>query len=83
MHVGRQENDRVKYRLPYCISHLASLAFAMAPNEEPDTQASETKVSSHPSPNETPARPDSQQVRTSPPPVNIISRLISVSALAV
>lgn len=78
----RQENDRVKYCLPYCISHLASLAFAMAPNEEPNT--SETKVSSpsHPSPNETPAR-DSQQVRTSPPPVKTISRLISVSALAI
>src|SRR6266567_6752553 len=85
MHVGRQENDPVKYCLPYCISHRASLAFAMAPNQEPDT--SDTRVSSRPSSDETPARPASQQrngqVRTFPPLADFISRLITVSALIV
>jgi lipopolysaccharide biosynthesis regulator YciM len=53
----------------------------MAPNEEPDTP--DPRVSSHSSSDETPARPDPQrneQVRTPPPLVNIISRLITVSA---
>lgn len=58
--MGRQENDHDKYCLPYCVSHLAPLAFAMAPNEEPASDTSATRVSSHSPPNETPARPDSQ-----------------------
>ena len=82
-HVGEAGNDHVKYCLPYCISLLVFLVFAMASNEEP-----ETKATSHPSSNESnrdepQARPDSQpngQVRTSPLPVNIITRLTIVSA---
>jgi hypothetical protein len=57
----------------------------MTPKEEPET--SETRVSSRPPSEETPARPDSQprdeQVRTSSLLVNFISRLITVSALIV
>jgi len=47
------------------MSHLVSLAFSMAPNEDPDT--SDTRVSSHP-PSDAPSDPsvcsDSQQQQT-------------------